>query len=65
MPGNHAVQLDVCRPTQPVHFWPDHPSVLAGRDAVGHGTWLGITKNGRFAFVTNFREVCAELLWIL
>ncbi|KAJ3127922.1 hypothetical protein HK098_005563 [Nowakowskiella sp. JEL0407] len=25
-------------------------------DDLGHGTWLGISRTGRFAFITNFRE---------
>ncbi|MEJ2131675.1 MAG: NRDE family protein [Gammaproteobacteria bacterium] len=44
------------RPTAPAHFWRDHPQVLAGRDLKEGGTWMGITKGGRFAAVTNFRE---------
>jgi len=44
------------RPTSPLAFWDDTPSVLAGRDLKGTGTWLGITKNGRIAAITNFRE---------
>ncbi|MDA0379445.1 MAG: NRDE family protein, partial [Bacteroidetes bacterium] len=39
------------------HFWEDHPYLLAGRDAREGGTWLGVTANGRFAAVTNFRSV--------
>ncbi|MDN4608795.1 NRDE family protein [Sporosarcina highlanderae] len=44
------------RPTAPAHFWEDKPHLLAGRDLSQHGTWLGITKNGRFAALTNFRD---------
>lgn len=44
------------RPTVPLAFWPDHPNLLAGRDLQGGGTWLGITKTGRIAAITNFRE---------
>jgi uncharacterized protein with NRDE domain len=44
------------RPSEPAHFWPDHPNLLAGRDQKAGGTWLGINKNGHFAAVTNFRE---------
>lgn len=44
------------RPTAPAAFWPDHPQVLAGRDLAEGGTWLGVTRSGRFALVTNYRE---------
>lgn len=39
--------------------WEDHPNVFAGRDLVGGGTWLGVTSNGRFAAVTNYRDPAA------
>lgn len=41
------------RPTAAAAFWTDHPHVLAGRDLFQMGTWLGITKEGRFAALTN------------
>lgn len=44
------------RPTAPANFWKDHPDILAGRDLLGMGTWLGVTKQGRFAALTNFRD---------
>lgn len=44
------------RPTAPAAFWPEQPGLLAGRDLEAGGTWLGITKNGRFAALTNFRD---------
>lgn len=50
-----------CRPTKEAHFWDDAPEILAGRDLKGGGTWLGITKTGRFALLTNFREVTSSI----
>jgi uncharacterized protein with NRDE domain len=47
------------RPTAVADYWPDHPQVLAGRDLEAGGTWLGITHNGRFAALTNFRNPAA------
>ncbi len=44
------------RPTAPAEFWPDAPHVLAGRDLKAGGAWLGITKQGRLAAITNFRD---------
>lgn len=43
------------RPTEPMHWWPDS-SVLAGRDLRANGAWLGITRRGRFALLTNIRD---------
>jgi len=43
------------RPTEPAHWW-DTPPILAGRDLEAGGTWMGITREGRFAAVTNFRD---------
>lgn len=46
---------DYARATHDAHFWTDWPEVLGGRDAVAGGSWLAITKGGRFAAVTNLR----------
>ena len=42
------------RPTMPLHWWPE--GLLAGKDLQAGGTWLGITRDGRFAAVTNVRD---------
>lgn len=44
------------RPAQPAHWWTDRPGILAGRDLRAGGTWMGVTAEGRFAAVTNFRD---------
>lgn len=44
------------RPTAAADWWPQAPGVLAGRDLKEGGTWLGVTRSGRFAAVTNVRE---------
>ena len=44
------------RPTAPAAFWPECPEILAGRDLLGRGTWLGISSRGRFAALTNLRS---------
>ncbi|MDN3017262.1 NRDE family protein [Paenibacillus sp. BSR1-1] len=44
------------RPTAPAHFWEDSPEILAGRDLEKMGTWMGVTDQGRFAALTNYRN---------
>lgn len=43
------------RPTAPLGQWQDGSGVIAGKDLLGRGTWLGVSEAGRFALVTNFR----------
>jgi uncharacterized protein with NRDE domain len=45
------------RAAEPAHWWHDRPQILAGRDLVAGGTWLGITRTGRFAALTNYRSL--------
>ncbi len=44
------------RPTASAGYWEDAPHILAGRDLKDGGTWLGVTRSGRIAAVTNYRE---------
>lgn len=37
-------------------WWEDAPHVLAGRDLESQGTWLGVSRTGRIAFLTNHRS---------
>lgn len=49
----------ISRPTARAHWWKEPDShVLGGRDLQREtqGTWLGVTKQGRVAVLTNFRE---------
>tara|TARA_B110000046_G_C13021819_1_gene411631 strand:- start:3919 stop:4719 length:801 start_codon:yes stop_codon:yes gene_type:complete len=45
------------RPTQPLHAWLGAEGVYAGKDLSQGGSWLGIHKNGRFAALTNHRDM--------
>jgi uncharacterized protein with NRDE domain len=44
------------RPASAAHWWPESPELLAGRDLKAGGAWMGVTRQGRFAAVTNFRD---------
>jgi uncharacterized protein with NRDE domain len=44
------------RPSSAPCFWEEAPHLLAGRDLQAGGTWLGVTKGGRFGAVTNYRD---------
>ncbi|OMP07522.1 Ribosomal protein L6E [Corchorus olitorius] len=43
------------RPTEPLGWW-EGGEILGVRDEEAGGTWLASSKDGRFAFFTNFRE---------
>lgn len=44
------------RPTREMRWWPDQPDMLAGRDLQAGGTWLAVSRSGRFATVTNYHD---------
>jgi uncharacterized protein with NRDE domain len=44
------------RPALPAHWWEDAPELLAGRDLEAGGTWMGLSRAGRFAALTNYRD---------
>ncbi|PQE04007.1 hypothetical protein CJF31_00003094 [Rutstroemia sp. NJR-2017a BVV2] len=49
----------ILRPTSQPHWWSSqHQQILSSRDLLRdeQGTWLGITKTGNFAVLTNYRE---------
>jgi uncharacterized protein with NRDE domain len=43
------------RSAAPLGPWPDDPSIMAGRDILSQGTWMGVSNTGRFGVVTNIR----------
>lgn len=44
------------RPSAPADWWGGDARILAGRDLRDGGTWLGVTRRGSFAALTNFRD---------
>jgi uncharacterized protein with NRDE domain len=44
------------RPSATAEFWRDRHDLLGGRDLESNGTWLGVTRSGRLAAVTNVRD---------
>jgi uncharacterized protein with NRDE domain len=48
------------RPSLSAHWWEDHPDIYGGRDLSARGTWLGLSRRGRLAALTNYRESRAE-----
>jgi uncharacterized protein with NRDE domain len=43
------------RPTAALDWWED-ADILAGRDLQAGGTWLGVSRSGRLAALTNYRD---------
>ncbi len=48
------------RPASEAAWWPDQANILGGRDLLAGGTWLAVSRDGRFATVTNFRDADAS-----
>ena len=47
------------RPARPLHWWDyaaNGTQILAGQDAQAGGAWLGVSRTGRLAALTNFRS---------
>jgi len=49
------------RPTLASDFWPEHPNLLAGKDEEAGGTWMGVTREGKLASLTNIRDPKRQL----
>ena len=45
------------RPTRSLHLWDDDRNIAGGRDLRAGGSWLAVTREGRFAAVTNIRGI--------
>ena len=43
------------RPAQALQWW-DGGRILAGKDLQAGGTWMGLTRTGRLAALTNYRD---------
>ena len=43
------------RPAQKMHWW-QQQNILAGKDLQAGGTWLGLSREGYFSALTNFRR---------
>lgn len=46
------------RPSQSLHQW--ESGIYAGKDLKAGGTWMGFHPSGRFAALTNFRDMSRE-----
>ncbi|MFY0683355.1 MAG: NRDE family protein [Balneola sp.] len=46
------------RPTRSAQFWNDegHSQILAGKDLQANGTWMGVSKSGKWGALTNYRD---------
>lgn len=40
--------------------WPERRDIIAGIDCQGRGTWLGMTAQGRYSLLTNYRDLAAH-----
>lgn len=45
------------RPTAHAQLWEDDSGIVGGRDLKDGGTWMGVTEKGRYAVITNYREI--------
>ncbi len=45
------------RKSQKADFWEENKEVWGGKDLKEGGSWLAVDRNGRFAFLTNYRNL--------
>ncbi|KAL3843313.1 hypothetical protein ACJIZ3_000716 [Penstemon smallii] len=48
------------RETTALGWWDDDGEILGGRDRQAGGTWLGTSRGGKIAFLTNVREIAGS-----
>ncbi|KAK4491493.1 hypothetical protein RD792_002243, partial [Penstemon davidsonii] len=46
--------------TTALGWWDDDGEILGGRDGQAGGTWLGTSRGGKIAFLTNVREIAGS-----
>jgi len=44
------------RPTSTLNQWEETPSILAGKDLTGGGTWMGVNQDNKWTAITNHRN---------
>ncbi len=44
------------RPSMGIHVW-DDKNIIAGKDLKDGGIWMGMNKEGKIGFLTNFRNI--------
>ncbi|MDZ7605539.1 MAG: NRDE family protein [Cyclobacteriaceae bacterium] len=49
------------RPALSADFWESNTNILGGIDLISGGTWLGISRSGRFAAITNYRNPLVQV----
>lgn len=45
------------RKTRKADYWEENSEIWGGKDLEGGGTWMGIRKDGKFSFLTNYRNL--------
>lgn len=45
------------RRTKPAAYWEEDRRIWGGRDLESGGSWMGVRSDGRFAFLTNYRNL--------
>lgn len=45
------------RPTRPAAPWHTAPEIIGGQDIEAGGTWFAVQRQGRFALLTNYRDM--------